>query len=138
MVANHTVSVVSARKIVYWQQSVANSIRCIGLAKTGLCLCRYSEDGLQGLTSLKNKDRAVASVLQSLAAEQCLEVYLAFVRQDEMGTADGYAGCWSMDEVCNTELHASKWMELDGSKHGIQGLHIDPKEFLQVQSRRRC
>lgn len=74
----------------------------------------------------------MASVLQSLAAELCLDVHLAFVRKDESGAADGYDDCCDMMEVCEEQLGISQWMRLDGSTSGLPHMDINPKEILQV------
>ena len=100
------------------------------------CLsCRYSKAGLQGITSLKNKDRAVASILHSLAADNLLEVHIAFVHKDEAGSAVDCSGFWEMMEVLEEHHRLCDWIKIDGSPAGIEDVDFSPKEILQVTGR---
>lgn len=94
---------------------------------------RYSEAGLQSLSNLKNKDRAVAAVLQQLASSGCLDVYIVFVSKHEMGTAEGYDNDWCMDEVYDTDYKAKGWLRLDANSPAFkEEVVIEARELLQV------
>ncbi len=49
---------------------------------------RYTQDGLRGLASLKNADRAAATMLLPLVQEGLLEVHLGLVEKFEAGAGD--------------------------------------------------
>ena len=77
--------------------------------------CRYTEAGLKGLVTLKNRDRVVGAILQSLAADGRLEVHLCFIKRHEQGRAEGCPGDWSLYEVHEAENKAYGLITLDGS-----------------------
>ena len=107
----------------------------LGFKHCATLSCRYSEAGLRNLTNLKNKDRAVAAILQHLARSGCLDVHIVFILKHEMGSAEGYAGDWCMDEVHDTDYKAKGWVSLDGSSPDFtEEVVIEAGEILQVRT----
>ena len=94
---------------------------------------RYCEAGLQNLCDLKNKDRAVASVLQSVADLGCIDVHLVLVSKHETGTAEGAPGHWYMDDVNDIQYTARHWMRLDGTSPGYHDVFMEADEILQAR-----
>ena len=87
---------------------------------------------------MKNKDRAVASILQSLVADTMLELHLAFVHKQDSGPAEGCPGEFSMYEVHESSHTLRDWVKLDGTPAGFREVHIDPDEILQVRGSVNC
>ena len=94
--------------------------------------CRYSKDGLQGLVSLRNKDRAIASVMQQLADKHCLEVHLILLQKDKSGVTDGYK---DFDEVYANYWTALHCVMLDGQPGRLVDMNVWPKEIIQVHNK---
>lgn len=74
----------------------------------------------------------MASILQSLAADNLLEIYLAFVHRQDSGLAEGYDGDYSMCEVHESYHKLCDWIKLDGSPAGFGNVEMNPDEMLQV------
>lgn len=100
-----------------------------------LLSCRYTEAGLKGLVTLKNRDRVVGAILQSLAADGQLEVHLCFVKRHEQGPAEGCPGDWSLYEVHEAENKAYGLITLDGSEAGCRSMSFGLHEILNPQAR---
>lgn len=88
---------------------------------------------MKGLTTLKNRDRAVACILQELAERRELDVYLATVCKHDHGW--GESSCRNkhkMHKVHDTTYAVENWLCLDGSRPPFEILDVDEANFLQV------
>ena len=94
-----------------------------------LVLHRYTKDGLTGIDTLKDRDRALATILQRVAAEGYLEVYLATITKSESGPCDADD---TMVDVYELECTINDWICLDGSKPGIKRKKFTMDELFQV------
>ena len=108
-------------------------------AHTRLPWCRYSQDGLTGVSSLKNRDRAVAAILHDLVRQGHLHAYLVILTRYEGGSGYNH----DIDYSAVRELKAGHVLNLDGTKAhvslwGDDGYgcysddHFDEDEILQV------
>ena len=92
-------------------------------------LHRYTKDGLTGIDTLKNRDRALATLLQRVAAEGHLELYLATITKSESGPCDADD---TMVDVYELEYSINDWLCLDGSNPGINCRTFTMDELFQV------
>ena len=75
----------------------------------------------------------MASILQSLAAESCLRVHLAFLELKESGRAEGSSDYgWELDETDYYNLSATGWMDLDGSP--VNPMDVEEEHIIQVSA----
>ena len=95
---------------------------------------RYTSDGLKGLTTLKGRGGAVACILQELADQKQLDVYLATLCKHDNGWGESSSRKKNkMNEVHSTAYNINHWLCLDGSLPPFESLEVDENNFLQVQ-----
>lgn len=97
---------------------------------------RYTQAGLKGINSLKNRDRAVAAILHSLAAAGYIHVYLGFIKRHESGPAEGCPGEEVLYEVDEAENEAHGLLNLNGSRAvGLGTLRFELDAILNPEVR---
>ena len=100
-------------------------------AAQSLVLYRYTKDGLTGIDTLKNRDRALATVLQRVAKEGNMEVYLASITKSESGACDPEDE--TMVDVCDSECTIEDWISFDGSEPDLVSDCFTMDEIFQVR-----
>ena len=94
--------------------------------------CRYSQAGLKGLHTLKNRDRAVGTILQTLVQAGSLDAYLVKVSKHVNGPASG-SERYGWELVDAEETHeATEWQSLDGVPVGMPHLGFAVEDIVQV------
>lgn len=84
---------------------------------------------MTGLDTLKNRDRALATVLQRVAAEGHLDVYLATITKSESGPCDADD---TLVDVYDSECRLENCICLDGSKANFHEASFEMDEVFQV------
>ncbi|KAK9813504.1 hypothetical protein WJX73_003015 [Symbiochloris irregularis] len=98
---------------------------------------QYSEDGLQGLATLKNRDRAVAALLHDVAQSGILEVFIVTLKHYISGQdVGGQRRRWEVVPWEDCEIYTDRrtvedWQTLEGQKIKHCPLEISADDIMQ-------